>query len=123
MINDDFIEEEKTEQPLSKTQLVKILFDKNNPEMITYLQGNEIDKISMLSVLTQEENELRGTLDLKFAGKNPMQKLVKKHLVLRTSIKGTRAEQGVKIITSALSEEEQQDNNNLSQNLKRVLKG
>lgn len=82
---------------LSK-QLGLILFDKENPEMITKVVHQEIDLFSNLIILTENENDLR--LELGIESPNILEKVLKENLVIRTSLKGWRSEQGERIITS-----------------------
>jgi hypothetical protein len=116
-LEDDNIVE--LEQSISiKTEIGKALFDKEHPEMITKIGYEEVDKISILSALVKEENELRKEKKIE---KNILQNVLMENLVLRCSLKGWRAEQGEKIITAIVDDERQEPS--LRSRLSRVIRG
>lgn len=90
------------QKPNIKEALSLTLFDKNNPEMVTYLFDKEINRISAYETVIKSENELMEKLKLQ---KNIFANYIKSVKVHRTSRKGLRAEQGVKVITSNVEDE------------------
>lgn len=100
-----------------KVKVAEKLFDKSSPEMITFLKGGEIDKLSIMISLIGQENQLRQSMNIE---NNPMSDILFGILVLRCSFDGWRAKQGVEIIKNL---EEQQKTEDVSQKLQRLLRG
>ena len=121
MNNRDMVYNDSEEQEVNvKEEMAKILFNEKSINMITFTQNQEIHRLGVLLVLTEEENKLRRTL--KINEDNILTDVINKQLVLRTSLQGRRAEQGVKIISSIL-DEQKIVNNDLSTKLNKVIKG
>jgi hypothetical protein len=114
----DNIMDESGGKDTVKTVIGKTLFDKRNPEMITKVGHNEVDRISILSILAKQENELRKEYNFE---NNILEAVIKENLVIRCSIKGWRAEQGEKIVTSIVDEEKKELS--LGSRLSRVIRG
>ena len=57
MIEPENIYEEGDNPPNVRTEIAMALFDKDNPELITKVGYNEVDKISILSALVKAENK------------------------------------------------------------------
>lgn len=121
MNNRDMVYNDSEEQEVNvKEEMAKILFNEKSINMITFTQNQEIHRLGVLLVLTEEENKLRRTL--KINEDNILTDVINKQLVLRTSLQGRRAKQGVKIISSIL-DEQKIVNNDLSTKLNKVIKG
>lgn len=119
MIEED---ENQKDKPTEKEVLALKLFDKNNPEMITKIGIQDLDKITILKTLVEDENKYREVLyKEKKLPKNIMSKVLENSLVLRTSLDGWRSEQAVKIITSILEDENKKLGNSLGDRLKSVI--
>lgn len=113
------ITEEEDERELNEKQIIGLkLFDKDNPEMITKVSKADIDNISILSTITEDENRVRKELGF---SDNLFNKVIHNNLVLRTSLEGWRAEQGVQIITAIIDEEKRDLEEGINTRLKRVI--
>lgn len=115
-----FLEEPSNEQEQEEVKILlsKILFDRDNIDMITKVEGNDVDRIASLQILVDDENELR---QQKGYPPNIMGKVVNQHLILRTSIDGWRAIQGENIIKSNIEASEQGKVNEFKDKLKSIL--
>ena len=92
------------EPPTMKEKITSFLFDKNNPEMITFLYDSEIMHICAVEEVIKGENDLRKRLNLSIEP-NPFLNYLRSLKVHRTSRKGWRSEQAVKIINSSIEDE------------------
>lgn len=102
-----------------KREISQLMFDKMNPEMITFLKPGEIDKLSILSALVASENITRQKL--RYDNHNILSDVIYNILILRCSVNGFRSEQGVKIISSLI--EQQERTQSLNKNISKILRG
>lgn len=100
-----FLPQSDKKKPSIKEKLSDVLFDKENPEMITYLNDSEIQKIAAIETVVKNENILRKKYGFEL---NPFEEFLKSLKVHRTSRKGWRSEQAVKIIQSNIEEQEKE---------------
>lgn len=101
---EDTIHIQKPEENI-KQKISVLLFDKTSPEMITYLRDSEIQLISALETVIENENDIRKGYNIK---KNIFATYLKSLKIHRTSRNGWRAEQGERIIKT-ISEEDTSD--------------
>ena len=91
-----------------KEKLSLFLFDKKNPEMVTFLYDSEISKITAIEEVIKDENKLRESLKVDI---NIFSLYIQSLKIHRTSRKGWRSEQGVQIIKSNLESDEMTNKN------------
>ena len=91
-----------------KEKISLFLFDKKNPEMITFLYDSEINKLTAIEEVIKNENKLREELKI---DTNIFAIYIQSLKVHRTSRKGWRSEQGVQIIKSNLESDEMTNKN------------
>jgi hypothetical protein len=89
-----------------KEKISNFLFDREFPEMITYLNDSEINRISAIEEIIRDENILRDNLNIN--KHNIFFNYLKSLKTHRTSRLGWRSEQAVKIIQSNLESDEMQ---------------
>ena len=124
MIETQNIQEEGEKKDPNQKELISLkLFDKLNPEMITKVSLKDVDNLSTLLTLTQDENIYRANLRTKGYDieDSLFNKVIIQNLVLRTSLDGWRSEQAVKMVTAVLDDDKKDPMNNFSDKLRGLI--
>jgi len=117
-MDEDITEIGENKKESIKEKISSFLFDKSYLDMITKVVIDEIHVLSILSVLVNDENKKRDSLNIE---NNILGEVINKNLLLRTSLKGWRSDQAVTIIKSNIDEDKGEDKG-LFNRLKNVVK-
>jgi hypothetical protein len=92
-----------------KANLTKAITDKINPEMITYLRPEEIERIALIEAFIQEQAKF--TQNMPEIPDNIYDDFIYNFKLSRCSVNGFRSEQLVQILNTKMGEIEKKNNN------------
>ena len=93
-----------------KENITKFMFDKLNPEMITFLRPQEIERFAIIQALIDEQRKETENLNITEED-SILDDVLYNIYLLRCSVNGFRSEQGVKIINTHMTGQDNKDNN------------